>query len=71
MSTTPIPQPKPLEIAAGIIGEIAGLEPIALGLVMSLVRGLKGKSDAEILQGDAADWASIVSTAHAEASATP
>jgi hypothetical protein len=51
--------------AVGIIQEIAALEPIAFQLVLALVGGLKGKTDAEILSGDAQDWASIVSTAHA------
>lgn len=52
--------------AIAIIGEIAQLEPIAFGLVAALVNGLKGKTDAEVLAGDAADWAAIVATAHAE-----
>lgn len=55
-----------------IIGEIAQLEPIAFGLVVSLIQGLKGKTDAEILAGDASDWSDIVATAHAESvKATP
>jgi len=44
------------------------LEPIAFNLVLSLVRGLKGKSDADILASDATDWSSIVATAHSEQS---
>ena len=54
--------------AIAIIGEIAQLEPIAFGLVASLVSGLKGKSDADILAGDATDLAAIVTAAHAAAS---
>jgi len=54
--------------AIAIIGEIAQLEPIAFGLVMSLVNGLKGKSDADILAGDAGEWTDIIAKAHAEAS---
>ena len=54
--------------AIGIIGDIAQLEPIAFSLVVALVNGLKGKSDAEILASDATDWASIVAQAHAEQS---
>ncbi len=56
--------------AAGIIAilnEIATLEPIAFSLVASLVHGLQGKTDAEVLAADANDWASIVALAHAEA----
>jgi len=57
--------------AIAIIGEIAALEPIAFSLVQSLVRGLKGKSDADILAADAADWSTIIATAHAEAQKKP
>lgn len=53
--------------AIAIISDIAQLEPIAFQLVAALVAGLKGKSDAEILAGDAGDWAQIIATAHAEA----
>lgn len=53
--------------AIAILGDIAQLEPIAFGLVAALVQGLKGKSDADILAGDAGDWASIITTAHAAA----
>jgi hypothetical protein len=57
--------------AIAIIGELANLEPIAFQLVQSLIQGLKGKTDEEILAGDSTDWASIVATAHAEAQKTP
>ena len=57
--------------AIAIIGEIAQLEPIAFGLVASLIHGLQGKTDAEILAGDASDWAAIVSEAHDAASQPP
>jgi hypothetical protein len=57
--------------AIAIIGELANLEPIAFQLVQSLIAGLQGKSDADVLAGDATDWASIVATAHAEAQKTP
>lgn len=53
--------------AIAILGELAQLEPIAFDLVAKLIHGLQGKSDAEVLAGDAADWAAIVITAHAEA----
>jgi hypothetical protein len=53
--------------AIAIIGEIAQLEPIAFGLVASLIHGLQGKTDAEVLAADATDWATIVTTAHAAA----
>jgi len=54
--------------AVAIIQEIAMLEPIAFNLVASLVRGLKGKSDADILASDATDLSSIVAIAHSEQS---
>ena len=57
--------------AIAILGEIAQLEPIAFGLVKALVQGLRGKTDAEILASDSADWAAIVATAHAEANTPP
>lgn len=57
---------KPTEVLA-ILGEALQLEPIAFGLVASLIQGLKGKTDAEVLAGDASDWAQIVALAHAEA----
>jgi hypothetical protein len=57
--------------AIAIIGELANLEPIAFQLVQSLIQGLKGKSDADILAADATDWTAIVATAHAEAQKTP
>lgn len=53
--------------AIAIIGEIASLEPVAFSLVASLIHGLQGKTDAEVLAADASDWTSIVATAHAEA----
>jgi hypothetical protein len=53
--------------AIGIIGELAQLEPIAFSLVQALIQGLKGKSDTDILAGDATDWTTIVATAHATA----
>jgi hypothetical protein len=49
-----------------ILNGVAELEPVAAGLVLSLINGLKGKSDAEILQGDATVWAAIVTSAHAQ-----
>jgi hypothetical protein len=57
--------------AIALLGEIAQLEPIAVGLVTSLISGLKGKTDAEILAADASDWAAIVSEAHDAASQPP
>ena len=56
---------NPLTGAVGIMSDIATLEPVAFQLVLALISGLKGKTDAEILAGDAQDWASIVATAHA------
>ena len=53
--------------AIALLGEIAQLEPIAVGLVTSLINGLKGKTDAEILATDASDWADIVAIAHSAA----
>jgi hypothetical protein len=50
-----------------ILGDLAQLEPVAFGLVKALIDGLKGKSDAEVLAGDAADWAMIVQQAHTQA----
>jgi hypothetical protein len=47
-----------------ILNELITLEPAALGLVTSLIAGLKGKSDAEILAGDSSDWAQIIIVAH-------
>jgi hypothetical protein len=47
-----------------ILNELILLEPAALNLVTSLIAGLKGKSDAEVLAGDANDWASIIIAAH-------
>jgi hypothetical protein len=57
--------------AIAILGELAQLEPIAFGLVQSLIHGLSGKSDADILAADATDLAAIVATAHAAAQPTP
>lgn len=57
--------------AIAILGDIAQLEPIAFGLVQALVSGLKGKSDADVLAADSADWAGIVATAHAAATPAP
>jgi hypothetical protein len=57
--------------AIAIIGDIAQLEPIAFGLVQALVKGLKGKTDAEILAADATDWSAIVAEAHDAASQPP
>ncbi len=53
--------------AIAILGELASLEPIAFSLVTSLIHGLQGKSDADILAADATDWTSIIATAHAAA----
>jgi hypothetical protein len=53
--------------AIALLGEIAQLEPIAVGLVTSLINGLKGKTDAEVLATDANDWGEIVAIAHAAA----
>ena len=50
--------------AIALLGEIAQLEPIAVGLVTSLIGGLKGKTDAEVLAADSDDWGQIVATAH-------
>jgi hypothetical protein len=50
-----------------ILNQLITLEPAAVNLVQSLIAGLQGKSDAEILAGDAADWAAIVVAAHAAA----
>lgn len=48
-----------------LLNEAAELEPVALGLVLGLIRGLKGKTDAELLAGDATDWAAILAAAQA------
>jgi|HubBroStandDraft_1064217.scaffolds.fasta_scaffold06463_1 hypothetical protein len=53
--------------AIAILGEIANLEPIAFALVASLVRGLQGKSDAEVLAADSTALAEIIATAQQEA----
>ena len=47
-----------------LLNELITLEPAAVNLVTSLIKGLQGKSDAEILAGDASDWAGIVAEAH-------
>jgi hypothetical protein len=47
-----------------ILNQLITLEPAAVNLVQSLIAGLQGKSDAEILAGDATDWANIVIQAH-------
>ena len=47
-----------------ILNELITLEPAAVNLVKGLIAGLKGKSDAEILAGDSADWGAIVIVAH-------
>ena len=57
--------------AISIIGDIAQLEPIAFGLLKALLDKLKGKSDAEILASDAADWGAIITEAHDAASQAP
>ena len=49
---------------AALINELITLEPAAVNLVESLIAGLQGKSDAEILAGDANDWADIIIVAH-------
>lgn len=58
------------KIVLAILSEAIALEPIAFSLVAKLVQGLKGKTDAEVLAGDANDWAAIVALAHAEADPT-
>lgn len=55
-------------VILALVSEALQLEPVAFGMVQSLINGLKGKTDAEVLAGDATDWAAIVATAHAEAS---
>jgi hypothetical protein len=47
-----------------ILNGLITLEPAAVKLVEGLIAGLQGKSDAEILAGDAQDWASIIIVAH-------
>jgi len=54
--------------AIAIIGEIANLEPVAFSMVAALISSLKGKTDAQVLAGDATDWAAVVAEAHAAAS---
>jgi uncharacterized membrane protein len=54
-----------------LLNQIATLEPVAFSLVKSLITGLMGKSDADILAGDASDWMTIIATAHAAAQANP
>ena len=49
---------------AALINELITLEPAAVNLVSSLIKGLQGKSDAEILAADGTDWGLIVVTAH-------
>jgi len=69
MSTQPIrtaAQPS-ASLAISIISDIAALEPIAASLVLALVNGLKGKSDADLLAQDSATLAAIVANAHAAA----
>lgn len=50
-----------------VVQLVLTLEPAAFGLVESLVKGVAGKSDADILTADASSWTSIVATAHAAA----
>lgn len=50
--------------AIAIIGDIAQLEPIAFGLVVTLINSLKGKSDADLLTADSSELAQIIATAH-------
>ena len=49
-----------------LLTQIAQLSPAAVNLVKELIDGLKGKSDEEVLAGDAAGWAEIVRIAHLE-----
>ncbi len=58
------------EALLAILNELITLEPAAVNLVESLIAGLQGKSDTEILATDADDWASIVAIAH-QAQQTP
>jgi hypothetical protein len=70
VSTKPLSTPAPLpsaSLAINIISEIAALEPIAASLVLALVNGLKGKSDAQLLAEDSTTLGQIVSDAHAAA----
>jgi len=55
--------------AIAILQEIANLEPIAFQLIASLVHGLQGKSDADVLAADSAALTSIIATAQAAAAA--
>ena len=50
-----------------LINELITLEPAAVGLVSSLIKGLQGKSDSEILSADAQAWAGIIVAAHGAA----
>lgn len=49
---------------AALINELITLEPAAVNLVESLIAGLQGKSDAEVLAADSSDWAQIIIIAH-------
>lgn len=60
-----------IQVLLAILNGAAELEPVAAQLVLSLVQGLQGKSDADILTGDAAVWAQIVVTAHQAAQPQP
>jgi hypothetical protein len=46
-----------------ILQIVLTLEPAALQLVLSLVNGLSGKTDAEILAADSSTWATILANA--------
>lgn len=48
-----------------ILQIVLTLEPAALNLVLSLVQGLSGKADAEVLAADSSTWATILANAKA------
>lgn len=54
-----------------LLNELTTLEPIAFGLVTSLIHGLQGQTDAQILAADSSTLTAIIATAHAEAQGNP
>ena len=54
-----------------LLTQLAQLSPAAVNLVKELIAGLHGKSDEEVLAGDAEGWSNIVRIAHLEQQSAP
>jgi hypothetical protein len=54
-----------------LLTQLAQLSPAAVNLVKELISGLRGKSDEEVLAGDAQGWANIVLIAHVQQQPPP